>query len=273
MVRSVLRSPEKRIGATILIMVTGMALFAPFLAPYDPARTGTPYQGPSWEHFLGTNDMGRDILSELLVAARTALTVGFLSGFLSTFIGVAVGGAAGYFRGRTEELLMGATDVGLLVPGLPLMIILAAHLRPSLWNIILVISLLWWCSIARLVHSRVLQVREMPFIESARALGYSDLYILRKHVLVNIKDLVTTRFALAVASAMLSEASLSFLGLGDPLSPSWGEMIHFAFSRGGFMNDLWWWYLPPGFMISLTVLGLILLTMDGGKDRKLPGWI
>jgi peptide/nickel transport system permease protein len=116
-------------------------------------------------------------------------------------------------------------------------------------------------------------VRELPFIESARALGYSDLYILRRHVLVNIMDLVTARFALAVASAMLSEASLSFLGLGDPLNPSWGEMIHFAFSRGGFMNDLWWWYLPPGVMISLTVLGLILLSKDGRKDRNLPGWI
>jgi len=272
-VRRVVESPEKRIGAIILLMVSGMALFAPFAAPHDPAQTGIPYQEPTLKHFLGTNDMGRDIFSELLVAARVTLAVGFLSGFLSTCIGVAVGGTAGYFRGRTEEFLMGATDVALLVPGLPLMIILAAHLRPSMWNIILVISLLWWCSIARLVHSRVLQVRELPFIESARALGYSDLYILRRHVLVNIMDLVTARFALAVASAMLSEASLSFLGLGDPLNPSWGEMIHFAFSRGGFMNDLWWWYLPPGFMISLTVLGLILLTKDIRKDRKLPGWI
>lgn len=267
------KSSQQRIGAFVLAAIAVMALLAPILTPRDPWKTGIPYQPPSFDHLLGTNDLGGDVLSELLHASRVALLVGFVAGALSTLIGVAVGMPAAYFRGRTEELLMGMTDVLLLIPGLPLMIILAAHLRPSMWNLILVVGLLWWCSTARLVHARVLQIKELPFIDSTRALGFSSLYIMRKHVLANVQDIVQARFTLNVAAAMLSEASLSFLGLGDPLNPSWGEMIHFAFSRGGFANDMWWWYLPPGFMISLTVLSLTLLTTAGREQRKLPRWI
>jgi peptide/nickel transport system permease protein len=263
------RSPLKYAGVALLLALSLMAVFAPFLAPHDPKQTGIPYQSPSAEHLLGTNDLGQDVFSELLYGSRISLTIGFLAGIISIVIGVAVGVFAGYFRGWAEELLMGTTDVFLLIPGLPLMIILAAYLNPSMWNIIMVVGLLWWCSTARLVHSRVLQVREMQFIESTRALGYSDLYIIIKHVLVNTKDIIYAKFSLAVASAMLSEASLSFLGLGDPLNISWGEMIHFAFSRGGFANDMWWWYLPPGLMICVTVLAFIMLTMEGKKDSKI----
>lgn len=263
------KSPLKYLGFSILLALSLMAVFAPYIAPHDPKQTGIPYQAPSAEHLLGTNDLGQDVFSELIYASRASLVVGFLAGAISIIIGVLVGVFAGYFRGCVEELLMGTTDVFLLIPGLPLMIILAAYLNPSMWNIIIVVGLLWWCSTARLVHSRVLQVREMPFIESTRALGYSDLYIIFKHVLVNTKDIIYAKFSLAVASAMLSEASLSFLGLGDPLNISWGEMIHFAFSRGGFANDMWWWYLPPGIMICISVLCFIMLTMEGKKDSRL----
>ncbi|MDI6896250.1 ABC transporter permease [Methanocella conradii] len=266
---NVARSQLKYLGFAILLALSLMAVFAPYIAPYDPKQTGIPYQAPSLEHLLGTNDLGQDVFSELIYATRVSLVVGFLSGIISIVIGVLVGVFAGYFRGWVEELLMGTTDVFLLIPGLPLMIILAAYLNPSMWNIIIVVGLLWWCSTARLVHSRVLQVREMQFIESTRALGYSDLYIIFKHVLVNTRDIIYAKFSLAVASAMLSEASLSFLGLGDPLNVSWGEMIHFAFSRGGFANDMWWWYLPPGLMICISVLGFIMLTIEGKKDSKL----
>lgn len=268
-IASIRNSPMKYAGIAILVFLSLMAVFAPFLAPHDPETTGIPYQAPSADHLLGTNDLGQDVFSELIYAARISLIVGFLSGIISIVIGVLVGVFAGYFRGWVEELLMGTTDVFLLIPGLPLMIILAAYLSPSMWNIIIVVGLLWWCSTARVVHSRVLQVREMQFIESTRALGYSDIYIIFKHVLVNTKDIIYAKFSLAVASAMLSEASLSFLGLGDPLNISWGEMIHFAFSRGGFANDMWWWYLPPGLMICISVLGFIMLTMEGKRDSKL----
>jgi peptide/nickel transport system permease protein len=262
-------SPVKLAGIVILAALLLIAIAAPYLAPHDPEATGIPYQSPSGDHFLGTNDLGQDIFSELLYASRTSLAVGFLAAFISIAIGVSVGLVAGYYKGWIGELLMGATDIFLLIPGLPLMIILAAYLSPSMWNIILVIGLLWWCSTARVVHSRVLQVREMQFIETTRALGYSDWYILRKHVLANAREVIYAKFSLAVASAMLAEASLSFLGLGDPLNISWGEMIHFAFTRGGFANDMWWWYLPPGLMICITVLAFVLITMESRKDSKI----
>lgn len=264
-----LGSPLKNTGIGILLILILIAISASYIAPHDPKQTGIPYQSPSAEHLLGTNDIGQDVFSELLYASRISLVVGFLAAVISIVIGVAVGLFAGFYRGWVEEILMGTTDIFLLIPGLPLMIILAAYLNPSMWNIIIVVGLLWWCGTARVVHARVLQVREMPFIESTRALGYSNWYIMFRHVLLNTKEVILAKFSLAVASAMLSEASLSFLGLGDPLNISWGEMIHFAFSRGGFANDMWWWYLPPGLMICVTVLGFIMLTMESKNENKI----
>jgi peptide/nickel transport system permease protein len=255
-------------GLFILSLLMALALFAPLIAPHDPWETRKPYQPPSQEHRLGTNDIGQDILSELIYASRVSLTIGFLAGLISVFIGATLGMLAGYYRGAVEELVMATGDVVLLVPGLPLMIILAAYLSPRMWNIVLVVGLLWWCSTARVVHSRVLQLREMPFVEAARALGGGDLYIIFHHILINSKEVIYAKFALAVASAMLTEASLSFLGLGDPLNISWGEMIHFAFSRGGFANDMWWWYLPPGLMICASVLGFVMIAMEPERSQK-----
>lgn len=258
----------KLIGLSILSLFLVMAIFAPIIAPNDPRETRMPYQPPSQEHYLGTNDIGQDILSELIYASRVSLTIGFLAGLISVTIGATLGILAGYYRGGMEELVMATSDVVLLVPGLPLMIILAAYLSPSMWNIVLAVGLLWWCSTARVVHSRVLQLREMPFVEAARSLGGGDGYIMLNHILINTKEIIYAKFALAVASAMLTEASLSFLGLGDPLNISWGEMIHFAFSRGGFANDMWWWYLPPGLMICACVLGFVMISMEPERSQK-----
>lgn len=261
-------SSLRLVGIFILVCFIALAIFAPLIAPHDPWETRMPYQPPSQEHRLGTNDIGQDIFSELIYASRVSLAIGFLAGMISVLIGATLGMLAGYYRGRIEELVMAISDVVLLVPGLPLMIILAAYLSPSMWNIVLVVGLLWWCSTARVVHSRVLQLREMPFVEAARSLGGGDLYIISHHILINSKEVIYAKFALAVASAMLTEASLSFLGLGDPLNISWGEMIHFAFSRGGYANDMWWWYLPPGLMICASVLGFVMIAMGPERNRK-----
>jgi len=261
-------APLRVAGLSILILFLSIALFAPLIAPYDPQETGSPYQPPNAEHRLGTNDIGQDILSELIYATRVSLAIGFMAGSISIIIGATLGMLAGYYRGRIEELVMAISDVVLLVPGLPLMIILAAYLSPSMWNIIFVVGLLWWCSTTRVVHSRVLQLREMPFVEAARSLGAGDGYIILHHILINCKEIIQAKLALAVASAMLTEASLSFLGLGDPLNISWGEMIHFAFSRGGFANDMWWWYLPPGLMICASVLGFVMISMEPERSQK-----
>jgi len=255
-------------GGFILLLFLALALFAPLIAPHDPWETKMPYLPPCQEHPLGTNDIGQDILSELIYASRVSLAIGFLAGLISVIMGATLGMLAGYHRGIVEEMVMATSDVVLLIPGLPLMIILAAYLSPSMWNIVLVVGLLWWCSTARVVHSRVLQLREMPFVEAARALGGGDGYIIFHHILINCKEVIYAKFALAVASAMLTEASLSFLGLGDPLNISWGEMIHFAFSRGGFANDMWWWYLPPGLSICACVLGFVMISMEPERSGR-----
>ncbi|MFP4170947.1 MAG: ABC transporter permease [Methanomassiliicoccales archaeon] len=265
--------PVRSIGQVILLSLILMALFAPSLAPHDPGQRFLPYQDPSGAHPLGTNDIGNDVLSELIYGSRVSLLVGFLAAAISVVIGSAVGMVAGYHRGLVEQFLMGTTDLFLLIPALPLMIVLAAYLDPSMWNIVLVIGILWWCPTARVVHSRVLQVRETGFVESTKAMGFSAPYILVRHVLPNTREVILAHFGLTVAVAMLTEASLSFLGLGDPLHISWGNMLNFAFNRGGFFNDMYWWYLPPGIMISLAVLAFVLISTDRERRSRFFRWI
>ncbi len=246
-------------GLILLALFLLLAVFAPLIAPFDPWEPGRPFLPPSGTHPFGTNDIGQDIFSELIYSTRISLFVGFFAAFVSVAIGTLVGLFSGYLRGAADEVLMGTTDIVLIIPALPLMIILAAHTSPSIWNIIIVIGALWWTSTARVVRSRVLQLREMPFVEAARSLGAGDGYIVFKHILPNTLQVILAKFILAVAGAMLTEASLSFLGLGDPLQKSWGMMLNYAFSRGGFINGYWWWYLPPGICISLAVLSFVLI--------------
>jgi len=259
----------RKLGLSLIVIITALAALAPWVAPFDPDQTGIPYLPMSWTHLLGTNDMGKDIFSQLLFAGRNSLLIGLTSAAIAVVIGVSVGIAAGFQRGVLEDLLMGSTDIFLLIPGLPLMIILASYLDPSIWNIVLVIGLLWWCPVARVVHARTLQLRESEFVDSARLLGYSNVYIMRKHILPNVRDVITARFGMAVATGMLAEASLSFLGLGDPFNISWGGMISEAFNRGGFTNDMLWWYVPPGIMLLLSIVGFVLLglSLDRNDSR------
>lgn len=251
--------PAIIIGSALLSIFIFGAILAPFIAPYDPWEPGIAFLKPNLEHPLGTNDIGQDIFSELVYGARVSLLIGFLAGAVSITVGTLVGLFSGYLRGVVDEALMGLTDIILIIPALPLMIILAAHLNPSIWNIIIVIGALWWASTARVVRSRVLKLREMPFVEAARSLGTGDTYIVFRHILPNTLHVLFSKFVLTVAGAMLTEASLSFLGLGDPLQKSWGMMLNYAFLRGGFLNGYWWWYLPPGICISLSVLGFMLI--------------
>ncbi len=246
-------------GLILLAMFLLLAIFAPLISPYDPWEPGKPFLPPSGTHPLGTNDIGQDIFSELVYGTRISLFAGFFAAFVSVAVGTLVGLFSGYLRGAADEVLMGLTDIVLIIPALPLMIILSAHTSPSIWNIIIVIGALWWTSTARVVRSRVLQLREMPFVEAARGLGAGNTYIVFRHILPNTLQVILAKFILAVAGAMLTEASLSFLGLGDPLQKSWGMMLNYAFSRGGFINGYWWWYLPPGICISLAVLSFVLI--------------
>jgi peptide/nickel transport system permease protein len=247
------------IGLIIFSSFMFMALFSPTLSPYDPWKRFEPFLPPNGDHLLGTNDIGNDILSELIYGSRVSLAVGFGVALLATMLGTLVGLAAGYFRGTLDEVLMGITDIFLMIPQIPLIIILAAFLRPSFWSIAFIMGALWWTSTARVVRSRTLQVREMAYVECAKSLGFSDMHILSTDVLPGINHVIIPKFLLAIASAMIAEASISFLGLGDASMKSWGMMINFAFTRGGFINDCWWWYIPPGACITLSVLSVVMI--------------
>jgi len=258
-------------GAALMAFFLVLSLFAPWIAPRDPWERFEPYAAPGKEHLLGTNDLGHDILSELIYGSRVSLIVGLGASLLATAIGLLVGLFSGYFKGVPDEILMGATDIFLMIPRIPLIIILAAFLKPSFWIIALVIGLFWWTSIARVVRSKTIQVREMPFVQSAECLGFSGRRVIFSEILPNILHIVVPKFMLTVAAAMISEASLSFIGLGDPSMKSWGLMLNYAFNRGGFINGMWWWFLPPGICITLFVLSIVFVSfaIQSGEERQM----
>lgn len=248
-----------RAGLAILLFFVSVAMGADLLALYPPHFRDAPFLLPSWPHPLGTNDLGQDLLSVLMVAGRVSLAIGIVAALVSVMIGTSVGLLAGFSRGVCGEIFTGAIDAVLLIPVLPLLVILAAYLGSSSIHIILVIAGIGWCSTARAVRAKVLQLRETAFVEALKALGFSGGRIIFFHLLPNVSEIVSAKFVLSVAGAMISEASLGFLGFGDPLRPSWGKMIHDAFQRGGFANGLWSWYLPPGICITLCTMGFVLL--------------
>jgi len=258
-------------GLLLITLFVLAALLAPLIAPHDPWRYATPFLPPSSLNWLGTNDVGQDILSELIYGARVSLLVGFLAALLAVGLGLLIGLAAGFRRGRLDEILMGFTDIVLVIPALPLIILFSVYLGPNVWNIILIIGLVFWPSTARVVRAQVLTVRESGYVEAARAMGAGSGWLIYRHVLPNILPIIMAKFVLTVAAAMLMEASMSFLGLGDPIAKSWGMMLHYAFNRGGFIQGIWWWYLPPGLCITLCVLTLTLVSygIEGRSDPRL----
>lgn len=249
------------IGAVILAGMIFMAVFAPWLAPYDPTeRVGAPFQPPSRDHLLGTNDVGQDLLSELIFGSRVSLTVGFVAALVALLIGTTVGLLAGYYPKRLGTVLMRTVDVVLILPFLPLLIVLAAYLGRSLINTIIVIAALIWAAPARVIRSQVLSLRSRDYVLAAQTMGAPDRWSIMRHVMPRTALLATSTFVRAVSSAILLEAALSFLGLGDPIQKSWGSILFWAQTRGAFLTPAWkWWVLPPGVMIMLASLGAALI--------------
>ena len=250
-----------RVGATILVLFVIAAVFAPVFAPYDPTvRTAEPFAAPSLAHPLGANDVGQDILSELLFASRISLTVGIVTACLATVLGVTIGVVSGYLRGPVDGVLMRGVDVILSLPFLPLMIVLAAFLGQNTTNLILVIGLLIWARPARLLRSQVLSVRESGHVQAARAMGATHIYIMIRHILPRITPLVAAQFVRTANVSIMLEASLAFLGLSDPFQKSWGAILFYANARSAFLTDAWlWWVLPPGLCIATVVVSFAFL--------------
>ena len=252
------------VGLIMVIAAVAMAVLAPWIAPYDPkapiqVTIDDIYAPPSPEHWLGTDDAGKDVLSNFIYGARVSLTVGFFASFISIVIGGVIGIVAGFYGGRTENVLMRLTDIMLVIPDLPLAVVLVALTKPSLLNIIFVIGILGWTSTARLVRSQALSVKERKFVLRARAIGASNMYIVRRHILPLVLPLMVANTVLVISLAILNESTLSFLGLSDPTTLSWGQMLNFAFTRGGMSAGAWWALVTPGFGIVWVVLGCTLL--------------
>jgi peptide/nickel transport system ATP-binding protein/peptide/nickel transport system permease protein len=245
------------VGVLLLAALAATAVFAPILSPYDPEKTvAGPFQAPSRAHPLGTNDVGQDILSEMIFGARISLTIGFLAALIAIGIGTLVGLASGYLGGWVDVVLMRAVDLVLVLPFLPLMILLAAYLGPSYWNIIIVVGILAWARPARVIRAQVLSVKSLDYVEAALALGSRQARVMIRHVLPAVLPLALAQFILAASNAILIEASLSFLGLGDPTAKSWGAVLYYAQVRNAFITGAWvWWVLPPGLLITSATLG------------------
>ena len=216
---------------------------------------------------LGTTDRGADAWSQLVYGSRVSLTIGILATLLSTAVGVVVGLVAGYFGGKIDEALMRVVDFLLVIPWLPLMMVLAAFLGPTIENIIVVIAILGWTGTSRLIRSQVMAERNKAYVESARAIGASDTYIMFKHILPNVAPILFANITLGVVGAILSESGLAFLGLTDPTVPSWGRMLSDAQRTGGFSNGAWWVVVFPGLMI--TVLSLAFTFVGHTLDQVL----
>ena len=249
-----------RFGLTVVGIFVFMAIFGEAIAPDDPdASSLDVLAAPSSDHWLGTTEQGSDVLSQVLVGARVSIVVGFAAAIISAVLGSAVGLASGYFGGWTDRILDALENWFLVIPTLPLMIVLARLLDPSLGVLILVIGLTSWAGTGRIVRAQVLTLRERAFVERARALGARDLYIIRTHILPNTAPLIFANTVLIVAVAILSEAALSFLGLGDPTRISWGTMLENAFESGAPSAEAWWYVIPPGLCITTLVLAVALL--------------
>lgn len=249
-----------RFSMAVIVFFALMAVFGPLLAPDDPRASSLEVlEGISLAHPLGTTENGSDVLSQLLVGARVSIVVGFAAALISAALGTAVGLAGGYLGGWTDRLLDALENWFLVLPTLPLMIVLTRLLSPSLVVLILVIGLTSWAGTGRIVRAQVLTLRERAFVERARALGAGDLYIVRTHILPNTAPLIFANTVLIIAVAILSEAALAFLGLGDPDSISWGTMLEHAFDSGAPSAGAWWYVVPPGLCLTVLVLAVALL--------------
>ncbi len=257
-------------GAVTITLFSLIAIFAPFLAPHPPTERMwdggmiMQWENPLWYggeggYLLGTTAEGYDIFSQLIFGSRPALIVGLSAAVLCAGIGTIVALVAGYYGGRVDDILMRIVDVAYGLPLLPSVILLVAMLGPSFLNVILAVVLLQWRASARVIRSQVLSIRERPYVQAAKVTGASDWRIISRHIAPNILPLTFLYGAFAIATGILTEAGVSFIGLGDPSQVSWGTMLQTAHTYNAMYHQTWWWFIPPGICIALVVISGFLI--------------
>jgi len=246
-------------GGTVVIALFIVAMAAPFIVPYDPSAidVASILRPPSFMHPLGTDDLGRDVLSRMMWGARISLAVGFVAVGIATILGVILGALAGYYRSWLESLIMRFADIMLAIPSFFLILTVIAFIGPSMWNIMVVIGVTSWMGVARLVRAEFLSLAEREFVLAAKSIGANNARIMLRHILPNALSPVYVYFILGIAGAILLESALSFLGLGvQPPVPSWGNIL--ASGREN-MEIAWWLVTFPGVAIFVTCLSYYLL--------------
>lgn len=256
-------------GSAIVLFLLVVSIFAPWIAPYDPGAIDLKQvlAPPSAQHWFGTDQLGRDVLSRMIWGARISLKVGFVATGLAILIGMLLGAVAGYYGGWIDTLIMRFVDIMLCFPTFFLILAVIAFLEPSIWNIMLVIGLTGWMGVTRLVRADFISLRERDFVRAARAIGAGDARIIFLHILPNALASILVAATLGIAGAILTESALSFLGIGvQPPTPSWGNIL----TAGKDNIDIAWWLsLYPGLAILITVVGYNLLG-EGIRDASDP---
>jgi peptide/nickel transport system permease protein len=251
------------VGLGILLLFILVAVFAPLLASPDSIEvtkaTGGVLEAPSREYWLGTDEAGRSVLALSIWGARISLFVGLLATLISMVIGTLVGLMSGFFEGWPARLLYRLTEWFLVIPFLVLAIVLSAILGRSLFNIVLVIGVTSWPGTALIIRSQTLSIKERPYLERAKVLGAGRWHQMTRHILPNVMPMVFANTTLTVSIAILTETTLSFLGLGDPTRVSWGSMLEDAFDVGAMTTGAWWFIIPPGLCVVAVVLSFNLV--------------
>ncbi len=260
-ISTTLRSqPQAIVGLTVVVVIILIAIFAPVIATYSiHAKTGPIYAPPSSSHWLGTDDGGVDMFSLMVYGSRVSLEVGFAAAFVAMVIGGTVGIVSGFFGGGIDVLLMRITDIFLVIPDLPLIIVTAAIFGRNLFNIIIIIGIIYWTGTARLVRAQVKSVRERVYVQRARSIGAGGTRLIFKHVLPQVAPLLIANTVLTIALAVFLETYITFLGLGAPGTISWGKLIENSFLGNAVLNNAWWAIVPPGVAVTVLILACTMV--------------
>jgi peptide/nickel transport system permease protein len=256
-------------GGIVVMLLFAIALFSALISPYDPSEIDRKHilEPPGVIHPLGTDDLGRDVLSRMIYGSRISLSVGFVAVGIATAIGMLIGGISGYYGKWTDMIIMRIIDIMLAIPTFFLILAVIAFIGPGIWNIMIVIGLTSWMGVARLVRAEFLSLKEREFVLAAKALGASDMRIIFRHIMINSMAPVFVSAVLGVASAILVESALSFLGIGiQPPIPSWGNILTLGKDN---IEIAWWLSVFPGIAILITVLSYNLVG-EGLRDALDP---